>query len=294
MKKQLSLLAWLVFAATVAMAQGQGADPAVQTRQAEPQTWKRYTVAGERFSVSLPTVPAMTTQDMLLRDLRKTRRERSIGVYADGAVYTIHVYENIQRRSLEAFIRERNRYDRWDLSTETEVTINDVKGRQYSSRGKPVNDTAQFFAAEGRLYEFSVVGNTAEDEAAKQFFSSIVIGKKTDGIEVHDGEGRPFSSPTCTQTMVGRDLDRKVRLVMKPEPAYTEPARQKQTVGTVVVKAVFSCNGSVTDIRIIEALPHGLTDQAIAALKKIKFVPGVKDGKYVSMWMQLVYNFNLY
>jgi TonB family protein len=288
------LLMCLAFSATLAMAQTEGASPAVQTRQAELQTWEKYTVDGERFSVSLPTVPAMTTRDTLIWELRKSRRERSIGAYADGAVYTIHVLENVQRKSLDDFIRDRNRYNRWDSSTETAVTINDIKGKQYSSSGKPVNDTAQFFAAEGRLYEFSVVGNSPEDEGTKQFFSSIVIGKKTDGIKIRDGEGQPFSTPSCDETASGRDVDRKVRVVMKPEPSYTELARQKQTTGTVVVKVVFSCNGSINDIRVLKELPNGLTDQAIAALKKLKYVPAVKNGKYVSMWMQLEYNFNLY
>ena len=295
MKKQLSLLMCLAFTAVAAMAQTEGASPVMQTRQAELQTWKRYTVDGEKFSVSLPTVPAMTTRDMTIWELRKSRRERSIGAYADGAVYTIHVLENVRRQSLDDFIRDRNRSNRWDSSTETPVTINDIKGKQYSSVGKPVNDMAQFFSANGRLYEFSVVGNTAEDEAAKQFFSSIVIGKKADGIEIHDGEGTPFSNPSCDQIAGGgREVDRRVRVVMKPEPSYTELARQKQTVGRVVVKAVFSCNGSVSEIRVLEELPNGLTDQSIAALKKLKFVPAVKNGKYVSMWMQLEYNFNLY
>jgi len=38
---------------------------------------------------------------------------------------------------------------------------------------------------------------------------------------------------------------------------------------------------------------YGLTQQAIAAAKKIKFVPAMKGGKPVSMWMQLVYEFLL-
>ena len=292
--KHLSLLACLAFTALTALAQTQIASPVLQTRQAELQNWKRYTVDGERFSVSLPTTPAMTTNDTLTWEIRRTRRERSIGVYADGAVYMINVFENIPKKSLDDFIRERNRYKRWDSTTETPVMLNDLKGKQYSSVGKPVNDTTQFFAAEGRLYEFSVVGNT-EDEGAKQFFSSIVIGKKTDGIDIHDGEGSPFSGPDCDEIAGGgRDVDRRVRVVMKPEPRYNELARQKRTVGRVTVKALFSCNGSVTDIRVLEELPNGLTDQAIAALKKVKFVPAVKNGKYVSMWMQLEYNFNLY
>lgn len=64
--------------------------------------------------------------------------------------------------------------------------------------------------------------------------------------------------------------------------------------GTVLIRAVFSRNGSITNIGIVEGLPHGLTEQSIAAVKKIKYVPAVKGGKYASMWMQLVYNFNLY
>jgi len=44
----------------------------------------------------------------------------------------------------------------------------------------------------------------------------------------------------------------------------------------------------------VSGLPHGLTEQAIAAARKLKYIPAVKDGKYASMWMQLEYNFNLY
>lgn len=295
MKKQLFLLACVVLAATAAMAQPQTASPAVQTRQAELSAWNRYTVEGERFSVSLPTVPAMTTVKRLIWDIRRTQRQRSIGAYADGAVYAVYVYENVSNQSLAEFIRERNRHGRWDGSSETGVTVGEVKGEQLTLRGKPVNEVAQFFATDGRLYEFSVVGNDAEDEGTKQFFSSIVFGKEVDGIKISDGAGMPFSTPNCDAIAGGgREVDRKVRVVMKPEPRYTESARQKQVTGRVIIKAVFSCNGSLGNIRVVEMLPHGLTEQAVAASRMIKFVPAVKNGKYVSMWLQLEYNFNLY
>jgi protein TonB len=86
----------------------------------------------------------------------------------------------------------------------------------------------------------------------------------------------------------------KARLISKPEPQYTEDARKNQVVGTVVLKVVFSSNGSVTNIRTVSGLPYGLTERAIAAARQIKFVPATKDGHPVSMWMQLEYNFNLY
>ena len=65
-------------------------------------------------------------------------------------------------------------------------------------------------------------------------------------------------------------------------------------MGTVVLKVVFSADGSVNNIRTVSGLPSGLTERAIDAARKIKFIPAIKDGKYVPMWMQLEYNFNLY
>jgi TonB family protein len=92
----------------------------------------------------------------------------------------------------------------------------------------------------------------------------------------------------------GKEVTSKARLLSKPEPQYTEDARKNQITGTVVLKVVFSSNGSVTNIRTVSGLPYGLTERAIAAARQIKFVPATKDGHQVSMWMQLEYNFNLY
>jgi TonB family protein len=92
----------------------------------------------------------------------------------------------------------------------------------------------------------------------------------------------------------GKDVTTKARLISKPEPQYTEDARKNQITGTVVLKCVFSSNGTITNIRTVSGLPYGLTERAIAAARQIKFQPATKDGHQVSMWMQLEYNFNLY
>ncbi len=92
----------------------------------------------------------------------------------------------------------------------------------------------------------------------------------------------------------GKDVTTKARLISKPEPQYTEDARKNQITGTVVLKCVFSSNGTITNIRTVSGLPYGLTERAIAAARQIKFTPATKDGHQVSMWMQLEYNFNLY
>jgi TonB family protein len=75
---------------------------------------------------------------------------------------------------------------------------------------------------------------------------------------------------------------------------YTEAARQAHTKGTVVLRGVFSSTGHFTNVRALSELPHGLTERAIEAASNIRFIPAMKDGRYVSMYIQLEYNFNVY
>src|ERR1044072_375742 len=91
-----------------------------------------------------------------------------------------------------------------------------------------------------------------------------------------------------------KEVTERARVIKKPEPQYTESARQHSVNGTVVLRAVFAADGKIKHLSIVRGLPDGLTEQAIAAAREIKFIPARKDGRPVSMWMQLEYNFNLY
>lgn len=80
----------------------------------------------------------------------------------------------------------------------------------------------------------------------------------------------------------------------KPDPGYTEEARRRQIVGTVVLRALFHSSGQVRDVCWIQGLPYGLTERAIAAAYRIEFTPRIKDGRAVSVSLLVEYNFNLY
>lgn len=92
----------------------------------------------------------------------------------------------------------------------------------------------------------------------------------------------------------GDEVTTKARILMKPEAAYTEEARQAQIVGTIVLRAVLTADGSVRHILVLDGLPNGLTEAAVRAARLIKFIPATVDGKAVSTFVQLEYNFNLY
>ena len=122
-------------------------------------------------------------------------------------------------------------------------------------------------------------------------------GGNTGGGNRNEGGGGPGGGGGGTdynKIFSGREVTSKARVLSKPEPTYTESARKNQITGTVVLRAVFSSGGTVTNIHAVSGLPDGLTERAIAAAKSIRFVPATKDGRPVSMWMELQYNFNLY
>jgi TonB family protein len=122
-------------------------------------------------------------------------------------------------------------------------------------------------------------------------------GGNTGGGDRNEGGGGPGGGGggfDPNKIYSGKDVSSKARVLSKPEPQYTEEARKNQITGTVVLRAVFTSGGQVSNIRAVSGLPYGLTERAIAAARQIKFSPATKDGHAVSMYIQLEYNFNLY
>lgn len=109
-----------------------------------------------------------------------------------------------------------------------------------------------------------------------------------------DGTGGGSASGGWGSSYSLSEVDQRALLLSKPEPQYTEEARRNQISGTVMLRAVFASSGEVVQVRALNTLPFGLTEKAIAAARQIKFVPAMKNGRPVSVYMQLEYNFNLY
>ena len=86
----------------------------------------------------------------------------------------------------------------------------------------------------------------------------------------------------------------KVKILSKPEPQYTEQARQHQTTGTVILRAILGRDGKVHAVIPVKSLPDGLTGRSILAALRISFEPATMNGNTVSVLVQLEYNFNLY
>ncbi len=64
-------------------------------------------------------------------------------------------------------------------------------------------------------------------------------------------------------------------------------AQQKKVEGTVIISVLISEHGDVADVRVLREAggSSGLNEAAMAAVRKWKFRPAVKEGKRVKVWM---------
>jgi TonB family protein len=104
----------------------------------------------------------------------------------------------------------------------------------------------------------------------------------------------PAPLPFETEIFTAKDVTRKAVINHKPEPHYTADARRNNLTGTVRLRMVLAADGTVRQIVPLTTLPDGLTEQAIAAARDIEFTPASKDGRAVSQYVTVEYNFNIY
>ncbi len=90
-----------------------------------------------------------------------------------------------------------------------------------------------------------------------------------------------------------REVTRRADISYKPQPRYTSAARENVVTGTVRLRMVLAADGTVRDIVPLTFLPDGLTEEAIEAARRIEFTPASKDGRAVSQYATVEYNFNI-
>lgn len=85
-----------------------------------------------------------------------------------------------------------------------------------------------------------------------------------------------------------------LKILSKPRPGYTDAARQANIQGTVILRVTFLASGQIGSIAPVKGLPSGLTEQAIAAARRISFEPAKRDGIGQTVTRQIEYTFSIY
>jgi TonB family protein len=276
--------------------------------------WARYSPDGEEFSALLPELPSKA--GIWTSNKRNARKGgRMYGAYGDGVVYVI-VSENNPRRKekLETFIEEfrdhlpceihqGQRYSS-EMTFDREVSVDGSAGKRYRLKISQVQGVVDFYITEKHVYAVESVGGDESNSSVRQFLESISFDSHKLPKNRATADLRSTVSPGLAElgsrdqetpeVFSSKEVTRRAIAVYRPEPSYTEEARKNEVSGTVSLRAIFSSSGKVTNIGIISALPFGLTEKAIVAAKLIRFIPATKDGKFVSQYVKIEYNFNLF
>lgn len=83
------------------------------------------------------------------------------------------------------------------------------------------------------------------------------------------------------------------RLLREVKAGYTEDARRANLEGEVVLEIVVRRDGSVGDVKLLNGLPRGLNERAIAAVRQWRFSPATRLGQAVDVVVEVAVEFKL-
>lgn len=106
--------------------------------------------------------------------------------------------------------------------------------------------------------------------------------------------GTPYSNTdSCSGPVFStKEVEQKARIIDRKIPGLTAEAAAHGVHGVVKLAAVFCRTGRVTDIRVIQGLPYGMTEAAIGAVRTIRFTPAELKWHAVSVKMGFEFYFN--
>ena len=110
-------------------------------------------------------------------------------------------------------------------------------------------------------------------------------------LETLELYSQPVSSPDERNVFGAGETQKSARILDAPAADYPDEARAAKLHGDVRMRLVLASDGTVKDVFPIKSLPHGLTDAAMKAARKIQFEPAVRNSKPASQFITLVYEF---
>lgn len=90
------------------------------------------------------------------------------------------------------------------------------------------------------------------------------------------------------------DASTQAKLLSNIDAPSDEFAQQCGVAGMALYQAVIGTDGTPEEISVARPIGFGLDENAVEAIRKAKFEPAMKDGKPVSVFLDLVVQFRIY
>jgi TonB family protein len=290
-----SWLVWLLLAVPTA---AQEAPPAQPQATPAPLTWQRIT-ADEEFAIDFPSNFAH-----LLDNPNYTFGSngqftctgwRTISSYLDGLVMMVEFYTVNEPNGAMSEISSRQSGFSKSSKKETALKPGKIRGREIIQTSGNLTMKRQYFALQSKVVLIMTIAAQPDNPVAQHFWESLQVGKLTkpsapppDALLVNN------SAADETATTTAKNATRKAVILWKTEPPYTDEARKSNISGTVMVRVLLGASGQVTKVTPLTRLPYGLTELALSVAARIKFIPAEYQGKRVSQWVTVEYEFRVY
>ncbi|MEA2238515.1 MAG: eukaryotic-like serine/threonine-protein kinase [Thermoanaerobaculia bacterium] len=101
-----------------------------------------------------------------------------------------------------------------------------------------------------------------------------IVQPQTAAVTIHEGDVIDVT-----------ELDKVPEPLSVIHPFYPPLAAQQRASATIIITALISETGDVTEVKVLRGDPRfGFNEAAIRAMRAVRFTPAIKDGKRVKTW----------
>ena len=273
--------------------------------QSAPTRWEYYKADGGTVSIKFPKLPILISD----QNLCNQTSVKKYAAFSNDVVFGLNIVKKLNEK-VPIFCAPKVGFNEMSFGLRLDEIRNESGARVENS--KKINSFDVFEVKstflsywlindvnQQRWFEIWTANSMKDDETVRTFIESFKSGKELSGIDIGEGSARILGDlldsdgSAKEKPSTGRETS-GIKLVIKPAPRYTDLARSKETAGNVNLRVTFLKNGAIGDISVVEALPNGLTEQAIAAAMKIVFIPAKRDGISYNVTKMIQYNFSIF
>lgn len=271
------------------------------------EKWRALAPANEEFTIDVPVELSYSddeSEEEPSREYRNRLEDTYYFVFSEGRSETLSAIKS----GLD-FIRK---FDQKGNA----VSFGRLEGRKFAfADDEGFYHTAVFMKTKARAYLFHAVSEDRSSSAADRFIGSVKIQEKklsqlkAPAVPAQTADDEPISIPKRDPTLGPPGAvfgggpappdpatlpTHNVMIQKKPRASYTDAARTYNIQGTIMLRVTFLADGTIGDVTPVSRIPFGLTNQAIAAARTIKFEPARREGIAYSTMKTIEYGFTIY
>jgi hypothetical protein len=262
--------------------------------------WERFGYAERKLSVEFPKPPVAKS----LRSVCSEGLREEYAAYAEETVYFFAVVTKSTTPRKRDCPRGIDYFNHDLLSKRVSQLADGAKIERQPERISGfdletfsfIKETTRHYVIDdlqhGKWIEMTVIQRGDRPETAEKFFGSLALEASKVAREIGNGSDQTWGDddPDRASSVESSNY----QIVLRPRALYTVAARDAGTQGTVRLRVTLLSNGGIGTITPVTKLPHGLTEQAINAARRIVFLPRTVRGERVSVNVTIDYVFSIY